>query len=463
MKTKKRALLNSAPYYVEGLERKLQKYAQRGLILKGVGNFFYKFEKSEPQDIKYAVVFSNEGSIYNHQLTKAQRELFEFAAEAGWEYVGEHNKMQVFSSALENPPPFESDGEQQLKNIHTAMKKTFILSNIILAICWAINVVLRMSIILNSPTEYLSDSVTLLSFTSMLLFIIIFGGELIDYLQWYSASKRSVKNGGGVIKKRSRWRYITEAVSFLLLIAIVAYQFVLMSETTTTALFIIATAQVPIFLIVYGSAINLLRKLKVSPKTNKIVSFCTLLATAFLYSATLFFLVARFDFTVPEQKPHTVVQWEQQGRSYDYPLYSDYLPLTCQDLYGQIDYENYSYEHQIEQSLLMRREIFRQSTPPDGVEVSELEYFAFTSFFDWVDKLIIDELLTIPEWSDRGVASIDNALFGAKQAYAFYLESDRDREYIGQYILIYDDKIIELRAGEALTNQQMQIVAQKLR
>ena len=125
-------------YYKE-IEQKLERYAEKGLVLEKMGPYLWTFKKAEPQNLKYTATFFAEGSVFNPQPTDNQQNYFDYAKAAGWDFVCEYNQMQIFSSSLENPPEFETDEKEMLENIHKCMKKSFVVSQLLMIVVFGLN------------------------------------------------------------------------------------------------------------------------------------------------------------------------------------------------------------------------------------------------------------------------------------------------------------------------------------
>ncbi|MFI3172060.1 MAG: DUF2812 domain-containing protein, partial [Eubacteriales bacterium] len=79
---KKRVALQF-PFYHE-TEKKLERYAEEGLILENVGTALWKFRQEESRKLKYAITTFTEGSEFNPRPTENQEIYFDYAKESGW-------------------------------------------------------------------------------------------------------------------------------------------------------------------------------------------------------------------------------------------------------------------------------------------------------------------------------------------------------------------------------------------
>ena len=463
MKTTCKKLMSLNYSYYKEIEKKLEARAKKGYILQKIGGTFWTFTKTEPQNLKYTVTYFDEGSIFNPHPTDNQLTYIEYAAAAGWDYVCEQNKMQIFSSSAENPTPFETDEKEQLKNIHTCMKKSFVFPEVLLLVMFLFNFVLRTESMFSRPTDFFSsktDVITAFLFLDTIIFITY---NLINYYVWYYKSKKSVALGMGCVNTFSKKKKAFEILCLAISLFLLGYMVLELFEYTNYLLIAIAFAQVPIFALVYWGSIKLLKKFNVSAKSNKIISISLLILTSILYIFFIFFAISKFDFPERTYKQYTSVEWEIfEGETREHRIYQDEIPLTCQDLYGEIDYDQYSYLETLESTFLLSKKVYSQSSFMAEDPTPRLSYAIYTPKFEFVYDLIVSELTHIEGWMRVSPEPIDNAIFGTQKAYIFrYVYGDTD-EYVGEYILLFDEEIIHIIADDPFTPEQTEVVKNAL-
>lgn len=463
MKTTTKKLIMLHYNYFKEIEEKLEHYAKKGLILEKIGGTLWTFKKSEPQDIKYTVTYFNEGSIFNPHPTDNQLTYFEYAKAGGWDYVCEYNQMQIFSSPLENPPPFETDANEQLLNIHKCMKKSFIPAQIVMLVLWLMNTFIRVDDLLKRPSNFLSnnlDLITLLMFLSVSIFTAY---SLMNYYSWYAKSKKSIARGGNLINAYSKIKKYIEIFYIICLLLMLGYTFLAVFPNTSFEIIVLAVLPIPLFGLAFNGSIKLLKKFHVSAKTNKIASYGILCFTFIFYLSVVFSSVMNFGFMERTDKPYTTVNWEiADGETRQYRLYQDELPLTCEDLYGEINFNNYSYEEQIDDSVFLKKVEYSQNAAPMQNPPPEIHYTIYTPKFEFVQSMIFDELTFIDEWRNQKAEVLDNSIFGTQKAYTYYFLEEGKRHYNGEYLLVFEDHIIRMFLGEPLTDEGIDVVKAKL-
>jgi len=462
MKTTKKFMLINYNYYKE-IEQKLERYAGKGLVLEKMGPYLWTFKKTEPQSLKYTVTYFAEGSVFNPHPTDNQQTYFDYAKAAGWDFVCEYNQMQIFSSSLENPPEFETDEKEKLENIHKCMKKSFVVSQLLMLAVFALNLFLRLNSLKRNPTDFLSSNIDLTTLIMSLSVILYSSYTLINYYMWYNKSRRSVAMGGSIIDNFNKTRRYFDIGYLIFLFSLVGYMFICLLPNTAFGIIALSVVQLPLFALVFWGSITLLKRCKISVKANRVISISLLILTGVLYLGFIFYSISQFSFPERSNKPYTTVDWEMyDGMTSEYRLYSDKIPITCEDLYGNIDFEYYSYETEEEDTPLLHRSHYSQTIPPMKNAPPQLEYSIYKPKFEFVKNIVVSDLTKLDDWSDRKLETLDNAIFSTKKAYAFYYEEANRKLFSGEYILVFTDKVIHIAAESPFTDEQINIVKSEL-
>ncbi|MFA7549378.1 MAG: DUF2812 domain-containing protein [Sedimentibacter sp.] len=462
MKNTKRLMLMNYNYYKE-IEQKLELYAKKRLVLEKMGPYLWTFKKTEPQNLKYTVTYFAEGSVFNPHPTDNQQTYFDYAKAAGWDFVCEYNQMQIFCSSLENPPEFETDEKEKLENIHKCMKKSFVVSQLLMLVVFALNLFLRLNSLKRNPTDFLSSNIDLATFLMFFCIILYSSYTLINYYMWYNKSKKSVDMGGSIIENFNKTRRYFDIGYLIFLFSLVGYMFIHLLTNTAFGIIALSVVQLPLFALIFWGSITLLKRRKISANANKIISISLLIITGVLYLGFIFYSIPRFSFSERSNKPYTTVDWEvYEGMTREYRLYSDKIPLTCEDLYGHIDFEYYSYEADVEDTPMLHRSHYSQTRPPMKNAPPKLEYSIYKPKFEFVKNIVVSDLTKLEDWSDRKLETLDNAIFSTEKAYAFYYEEANEKLFSGEYILVFTDKIIQIDAETSFTDEQIEIIKNKL-
>ncbi|MEG0853262.1 MAG: DUF2812 domain-containing protein [Angelakisella sp.] len=460
MKDTVKKLINFRVDCYEDIEVKLEKLAAQGLLLKECGSFLWTFRKTAPQKLKYTVTFFSEGSVFNPGITDNQQTYFDYAKSAGWNFVTGLNQMQIFCSEANNPIPFETDEKEKLENIKKCMNKSFIPSIIVLILIFAFNLLAQFNSFRHNPIDFLSDPSRLFPAFIIVALVIYEVYSLLHYLFWYKRSEKSVANGGDCVNRRSTTAKAVDIIFNVVIFVSIGYFFIVLARRVSWFGLLLSFAQVPILMLLFWSSIQYLKKKKASATLNKVISITLLIIADFSGLAVIMMIILRFGFTTDDASTYRTVAWPISATyNHEYKLYSDEIPLTCEDLYGETDYEYYSYEHDSNSSFFLIKSEYRQDSLPAKDAPPRIEYEILEPQFDFVYRLSKEHLLEIPEWQNNtSLERIDNRIFDTAEAYQHYYEGTPT----GEYILFFESKIVVLNMEEPLNVKQISIIKEKL-
>lgn len=146
-------------------------------------------------------------------------------------------------------------------------------------------------------------------------------------------------------------------------------------------------------------------------------------------------------------------------------IHQDELPLTVEDLM-EVDYDGYIKERRGDESLLLGQFVMQQNPRFDAENYTDIPRMKYTIVFVKVPALYDickDRLLY-----SKGSYSPNDAPFyekneaaawGANEAYRLY---DPNYGWENEYLLCYDDVLIEISFDWEPTPEQMKIVSEKL-
>lgn len=460
MKSSTKRIINFRFYRCEDMENKLEKLAAKGLFLEKIGSFLWTFRKGEPRKLKYTVTYFSEGSVFNPGITDNQQTYFDYAKAAGWNFVTQLNQMQIFCSEAENPISFETDEKEKFNNIKRCMNKSFLPSMIAVILIVLLNIALQFNSFKLNPIDFLSDSGRLFP-VSMLLAVVVYEVySLIDYFAWCKRSERAIANGGGVADSNNTVHKIVDIIFMIFIFGSSGYFLFYAAYEISLFGLLLSIAQFPILTFVFWSSIKYLKRKNASAVINKAVSVTVLIIVSIAYFAFIMMLIMKIGLGTDNGSDYRTVLWPvNAAHNREYKLYSDNIPLTCEDLYGIIDYDYYSYEGDIDSTFFLSKSAYKQDSPPAKNSPPEIKYEILEPKFDFVYKLAKEHLLKIPEWRDNdSFKSIDNKIFETEEAYQCYY----DDIPTGEYILFFDNKIIILNMEEPVAAKQAEIIKERL-
>lgn len=120
-KDTKRTYFIYLPYECAAAEEYLEQMAEKGWLLQSVKGPFLKFKKIEPKKIKYSVDVLNKVSIFDHKDSNVALEYREYCQAAGWNYVCQTGKIQIFYTENDNETiSIHTDEEEKFKSVFKA-------------------------------------------------------------------------------------------------------------------------------------------------------------------------------------------------------------------------------------------------------------------------------------------------------------------------------------------------------
>lgn len=443
----------------EAIARHLEKMAAKGWLLEDVDNLFFRYRRGEPARVKYALTFFPDASIYDPCLTEGQRTYIDYCRAAGWELAAFYGPVQYFRSVLPDPMPIETDEAVKLAAIRRTMRKTFVLSYVLLLCVFLLYLPLCWMQLRRSPMEFFSRNHTLALAIATAGGLLFCGGMLLDYLVWVLRSRRSTARGGPCARPHTRFRRWFGAAA----IGVMAAALLLMAADASM---LGQRGYILFFLAVYGGVLLLARRrLRLMKRKGFqrgtarglfiLFAVAAGVAVGFLAPAAYAGLAEAGVIRTARHPLETLTY----GVHLDYTrdLYRDSLPVTLEDLGYTVTEEDYcSYRAERYGTFLAVRNEYTQDTLNFGSDLPVLWYQTFDTSWSWLLERCWEELTGDPErydpWSLR---RLEPAPWGAEEAWA--------REGLTHYFLRYPDRIVTFSLGDEASPEQLDAVFQALR
>lgn len=460
MKNIIRKVINYRYDRCEETELKLEALAKQGLLLEKCGLMFWTFRKGTPENLKYTITYFVEGSILNPEVTDNQQTYYDYAKEAGWEFVTDNNQMQIFRTRADNKVPFETDEQEKLNNIKHNMNKSFLPANLLMVLVYIFNIVVQYKSFQINPIDYMVDVVRLLSLSLFLLAFIYQVYMLIYYVMWCKQSQKSIDGLGKCINNNRVIYKIIDVTFIILMLANITYMLYHMQIMIKWFGIVLILIQLPILIFVFKSSIKYFKKKKAAARLNFVLSTVILIIVNVVYLGLLTSLIMNSSIIKANNSDYQTVDWKlTASESREYKLYHDDIPLKCEDLYGPIDHDFYSYEEKISNTLLLHLSSYRQDSPPAKDAPQEINYKILEPQYGFVYSIVKGDLLNIDEWRDKSsIEALDDEIFGTIEAYQWYYDGVADKDYV----LFFEDVIIELHMDEVMTDEHIVVVKEQL-
>ena len=339
---------NFSFYDREAIEQKLERMSAEGWQLVKAGNFFWTWQRAEPQKLRFAVTYFPGASAFDGAPGEKQLEKEALCAEDGWRLVLRRDAMQIFCTDRADAAPVDTDPVPQVANMSLTMRKK-LPGQLLSAAMVAYALYLQVSQLRSDPAEYLSDTGRLFAIPVWLLLLLLEAYDIIALLLWARQAKKAASLGV-YLPLRSQW------LPWAIVILAGAMLFFFRSAGGNHLLSFCVLASVAIPMLLGGWMLGALRRRGVRRGVNLAVS-CTV--TALLVAAGMFgTLAAGISGLIPmdgQSEPVDYCEWH--GELYE--IYDDPLPLEVEDI-ADVD-ARWSKEARYSESPLLAHGEYRQS------------------------------------------------------------------------------------------------------
>ena len=438
------------------VEEHLSKMAAKGWRLEKIGPYFWKYRKSEPKQVAYAVTYVPEASEYNPGPTPEQVTLEEFCEAAGWEKVVDWAQAQIYCNENPNPIPLETEDSVRLDVITKSMKKNFVPIHFLMLALFAMMLMTSLNDVGKFPMLYLAQGLKLFMIAISVLGILLVAATLGNYFLWVKRSERSIADGGGCVE--TNITIINRLFSGLLVVMVLGLFFRLVKDDIYTAVIWI------VYMVIYFAVIlgirqiqQLIKKIGLSRETN--IGITLLLAVIFGFVLTFGRLFADrhglLDFA--EEEPVETITY--RGNEWD--VYHDPMPLKVEDLM-ETDYEYYTYRSGSASSFILSRlDANQRHAIPDTEEAFEIDYeiieLRFPSMLEWTLEQYLED--DDRKNSGTGYHTSDHNPWGADSAWRWYVDGEKMNIYV---FTDGESRVVKFWSSWELTQEQKSVIGDTL-
>lgn len=443
-------------YDYRGVERHLEAMEAKGWRLEKTGNL-WKYRRTEPRKVHYAVTYVPEASEFNPAPTAGQENLAELCAAAGWEKAADWFQMQIFRSEQPDPMPLETEETVRLEVLQRAIRKNFLPSSLLVTVLGVVMLAMQIRIVWRDPIDTLTRTSRLFPILLWLLVVFSAGGNLLDYALWLRRSKKSVAQGGPCAPGGG-YRWLAKVSWAVLGVLLVGYAASMLGESSPQMLAFVGVyfALTLLLIALVRGTQKGLRRVGASKHLNMGLTLAVDVVGALVLIGGLMAVVTLGIFRY-HWFQRTPVDTYDTG-NYVFHIYHDKLPLTIEDLTGET-YSGYSYEREERASFLLGYLEGRQWHVPDGTQSLELDYEILDVkaefLYDWCLEQYLEEYADDQE---REYRPEDPSPWGAEAAYRLWW----DEEAYHRWILCFDGRIVKLNPDWTLTPEQMALAGERL-
>lgn len=196
MKTKHDIILH-AFFDHTGIARHLEKRARQGWMLDHINtNSSFRYRRCEPKDLRFAVTYFPTASDYAPEPDEDQQEFYDICAAAGWTFVAQTFQMQIFCNEDPNAVPLETDPSVQLENIHNSLWRNYMGGKFALL---AISLIMLFNIGVKFENRLFATMRSTLMLLIVALFLVLMihqGVEVAAYYLWRKKALRCAEEQG---------------------------------------------------------------------------------------------------------------------------------------------------------------------------------------------------------------------------------------------------------------------------
>lgn len=456
-------------YDYRGVEEHLSAMAAQGWRLEKAENMFWKYRRSEPEKVRYAVTYSADASQFNPGPTEDQQSLAELCEAAGWEKVCDWFQMQIFRTEDENAVPLETDEDIRLENIHRAMKKNFLPGNMVLLVIGLLMSVSFLGTLFVRPLRIFERNTSFFTGPLFILVALLEIYTLCHYFLWRRRSRQSIEEVGSCAPINTRaYRRLNRTGLVLVVILTVLYLLMELSGGNRNMAFLLAVYIPCFFLITFliRRTTALLRKLKVSKGLNMLGTLLADVALVALLMGGLVYGGIHFGwFSGGSGETYTY-----QHMEFDVHPRED-VPLTLSDLTGE-SYRHIRRRCRSEGSFFLPKHTYQEyvfnNTEGEDEEAWPgsvwLNYVLYEPKGQWLLDALVEDFLTEKSSKIPGFTWVyredDPSPWGAEKAYRQYYH--RGSEAMDNWLLVWPGRAATVSLDWPPTPEQKAIIGARL-
>lgn len=449
MKDTKRRFEWFSFYDHTGLERHLERMAERGWLLEKIGNFTWHYRRIEPKKLTFSVSYFPRASQFDPEPSEEQRTFYDFCAHTGWTLAAASAQFQVFYNDRPNPVPIDTDPALEVETIHQAAKKGWLVSQLILLGVGVLNFGQFLWRLLDDPITALSSPLHLFSLVCWPVLFLMIGVELGTYFLWRRRALKAAEQGEFLATR-------SHPMVQKLALAVVSAGLVWCLACLRGGMLVMMVAMLActfgiVFLVMQLR--GLLKRYKASAGVNRAVTLgaCVILPVIMVVLVTALVLTSGGRWLASSDEPPLILA-DLAETPADGELDQD-VRLNQSPLLAVLDVSQY-----------LRLGRSPGDPVPHWLQYTVIEVRA-PFLYDVCKGHLLDKngALGTDRLPVKYYVPIDPAPWGAEEAYQFRMEDeDFGAQNTDLYLLCYPDRIVEFDPDWEPTQGQMALVGEKL-
>ncbi|WP_326512430.1 DUF2812 domain-containing protein [Clostridium intestinale] len=195
MRNKKTVYFLYEPYECSALEEYFEAMAESGWLIKSINRPFLKFEKIEPKKLKFSVDILNKISKYDPDDSEDALDYREYCEAAGWKYICQDKKIQVFYTEDYNSTiDIQTDEREKFKSVVKASLGNMILY-LFLVLTWGFNI---KTLVYGDISYALTSNFFIFSLPLIFSLILIYSSKPVNFLIWVLKSRKRLRENKSI-------------------------------------------------------------------------------------------------------------------------------------------------------------------------------------------------------------------------------------------------------------------------
>lgn len=420
MRTKNTMIKRMGYYYneLDTLAEYLEKQAEEGWELTTKTGAMLGFRRTEPRKVKINVEM-----VYQDDGLSAHQSYFEFCRAVGWKHIFNDGKIQIFENDDLDAEPIHTDPQIKLEAVHRkCLEQRVIFPAVSLACLLFVIWNLYKSINYYDFLSYASLNIYLNLIVAVIFCII----DPLLYLCWYRKAKKEADVGLQPKYVKKWYNHVIETVALIILFGICAGDAidVLRYENSVQGALLIC-----LLVVILIGILVVLPVVRARTNTDKTSDKSTFLMWGVI-AFVIFFCISQitFDFRPAQTE------------------YKENIPLTLEDMQIEASGEMRRTE-EVKSTVLLKEIVGSDYT--ENAKGKHISYSICETSFEKVADIVLNTGFFRRR---ENYKEVSEPAFGAEKVYG-------NGEF---YLLFYGNRMAEITANFDFSDEQKQIIGDKL-
>lgn len=427
-------------YDCNGIQEHLEHMMAEGWMLEKAGQLFWRYRKVEPKEVRFAVSYFARSSRYDPEPIEDQQVYLDYCKKAGWQLLQINGSMQIFYHEDKNATPLETDAVLQVEAVHNEKKGSALSVLLILLLC-CYQIANLMQAMWNNPIRSFSNYALLCLVSAFVFMVFSYLLDIIIYGNWYRKAKKVAREKGLLLSAQGKNR-VQKFCLFFECMLFVAFVFAWrrIEYTVYFGWIVFSCIIVALFVQKLG---EWLKKRKISWEVNGWIRIATFVLGMCVVIGSGIVVFPKIEKAL-SQKTHAQSTFKAN------------VPLKINDII-ETNPLNYQLHTEINETCILSCETVKYSTR-DRFDEMVLSYQIVRSSFPILLERGMDELLQREIHIIHNVKELDANAWLAQKAYCMQSGNAYHR-----YLILWDDKLLDLQTEQELTPVQIAAVVKKIR